>query len=124
MKIQQCPICFNELEVRDCAPCDDCGGDPEELEHLKANKHVYRRYEIYKGLSLILCDFCDVDFGSYSPTYFGFTNAKHIGYQHFHELSELKTPVIAKDKYCAVCRKKLKFLNFLSEIRQRNAKEG
>lgn len=123
MKNTQCPICFSELEVRDCTPCDDCGGDPQELEDLKANKHIYRRYEIYKGLTLTLCNFCDVDFGSYHADYFGFTNGKRIGYQHFRELSELKLPAIAKDKYCTVCYAKLKFLNFLAEIRQMNKEE-
>ncbi|MBK7976177.1 MAG: hypothetical protein IPK07_23855 [Deltaproteobacteria bacterium] len=28
------PLCFAALEVRDVAPCADCGHDPAELAHL------------------------------------------------------------------------------------------
>lgn len=51
--MEQCPICFSELEIRVCAPCDDCGWNvPTEIEHLNKNMHTYATYEIYPGLRL------------------------------------------------------------------------
>lgn len=120
--MEQCPICYLELEVRDCAPCDDCGWDPKEINHLKQGIHTYNTYEVYKGLRLTLCNFCDVDFGSYRPEHFGFTNGKRIGFQHFEFVKELSDPQVVKDKFCPQCSSRLTFLKFLSEIRSLNAK--
>jgi len=63
----QCPICYEVLEVRDLAPCDDCGWDPKEIDNFKENIHTYAEFEVY-GSKLTLCNFCDVDFSSYDPT--------------------------------------------------------
>ena len=121
--MEQCPICSTELEVRECTPCDDCGWDPKELDELKKHKHTYKTYDVYKGLQLTLCNFCDVDFGSYKSEYFGFTNGHRVGFQDFHLVREIKNPQIAKDKFCSTCSARMTFLNFLFEIRQLNAKE-
>lgn len=64
-------MCFGPLDVREAAPCDECGGDPEEIEHFRLGKHTYQRFEVFAGLELTLCNFCMVDFGSYDPTFFG-----------------------------------------------------
>ncbi|NLC23014.1 MAG: hypothetical protein GX776_00855 [Oxalobacter sp.] len=66
-----CPLCHHELDIRDVTPCDVCGANPEELSHLAAGRHTYSEYEIFPELTLVLCDFCDVDFGSYDPVWFG-----------------------------------------------------
>ncbi len=118
--MEQCPICFTELELRDCGPCDDCGWDPTEIEHFNNRKHVYRTYEIYKGLHLTLCNFCDIDFSSYQPDYFGFDHGNRIGFRDFQLITELKNPQIIKDKFCRACSARLTFLNFLFDIRQLN----
>lgn len=120
--MEQCPICYTELEVRDCAPCDDCGWSPTEIDHFKENKHIYRTYDVYKGLRLTLCNFCDVDFGSYKSELLGFANGQRIGYENLHLIKEIKTPQIAQDKFCPHCSYRLKFLNFLFDIRQLNSK--
>lgn len=119
--MEQCPICYADLEVRDCAPCHDCGWDSKEIDHFRENRHTYKTYDIYKGLQLTLCDFCDVDFGSYKPEYFGFKNGHRIGFQDFHLIKEVRNPQIAKDKFCPQCSSRLKFLNFLFDIRQLNS---
>ncbi len=63
--MNHCPICYTELEVRECAPCHDCGWDvPGEIEDLQQKKHTYATFEVYAGLRLNLCSFCMVDFGS------------------------------------------------------------
>src|SRR4051794_5038082 len=59
-----CPICYGPLEFREVAPCYDSGHDPEELEHLSAGRHTYAELRIF-GLTIVLCNFCWVDFSSY-----------------------------------------------------------
>ncbi|MCE3230024.1 MAG: hypothetical protein K0S32_4575 [Bacteroidetes bacterium] len=118
--MEQCPICFEELIVQDCAPCDDCGHHPEELEHFKQNLHTYKTYEIYKGLRLTLCNFCEVDFGSYKSEYLGFKKGRRLGFQNFSFIQDIRSPQITKDKVCLNCSHRLKFLKFLSDIRLLN----
>jgi hypothetical protein len=119
--MEQCPICFTELEVRDCAPCDDCGWDvPKEIGHLNENRHTYTTYEIYQKLRLTLCDFCSVDFGSYKPEYFGFENGRPIELGDFNFVEQLQSPQIVKDKFCPACSQRLKFLSFVAGMRRIN----
>jgi hypothetical protein len=40
----------------------ECGHDPAEIEQARAGKHTYAEYRIFGDLSLVLCNFCDVDF--------------------------------------------------------------
>ena len=119
--MEQCPICFGELEVRDCAPCDDCGWNvPTEIEHLKEKIHTYTTYEVYQGLRLTLCDFCAADFGSYKSEFFGFKNEKRVNLSDFNFVKLIEHPEVAKDKFCPKCCARLKFLKFVAEIRQSN----
>lgn len=119
--MEQCPICFSELGVRDCAPSDNCGWDvPTEIEHLKDGLHTYTTYEIFKGLRLTLCNFCAVDFGSYKSDYFGFSNAKRLGFENFNFVRVIERPEVSKDKFCPECSTRLKFLKFVTEVRQLN----
>src|SRR5688572_17248489 len=80
MKAEQCPICFTTLEACEVAPCMDCGHVPQELEHLREGQHTYAEYRIFGPLSLVLCDFCQVDFDSYDPAYFGLPRTARIGF--------------------------------------------
>lgn len=118
MKKEQCPICYTELEAIECAPCHDCGHLELELKHFKEDLHKYTIYEVYKGLKLQLCDFCDVDFGSYKSAYLGFKDNRRIGYEHFAFVSEVESPALEKDKFCPECQQRLKFLNFLRDLRE------
>jgi hypothetical protein len=118
---EQCPICFSELEVRDCSPCDGCGWDvPTEIEHLTEKIHTYTIYEIYQGLKLTLCDFCAVDFGSYKSEYFGFEKRKPMDLSDFNFIKQVEHPEVVKDKFCPQCSARLKFLKFVAEIRRIN----
>ena len=121
--MEQCPICYHELEVRECAPCDDCGWDPRELNHLQQGIHTYTTYEVYPGYRLTLCNFCAVDFGSYRPEHFGFTHGKRIGFRDFEFVKELTDPQMEKDKFCPQCSGRLTFLKFLSEIRNQHSNQ-
>ena len=58
----------------------ECGSLPEEIEHARAGKHSYAEMSIFSDLSLVLCNFCQVDFGSFKPEMFGLPSESRIGY--------------------------------------------
>jgi hypothetical protein len=114
-----CPECYTPLEIRDITPCHDCGWDPQEFSHYR--KHTYSEVRVLDTDGLVLCDFCEVDFGSYDPTYFGLPRKHRIGFpQH---LRSVTTIGIDKDKYCPKCHKRLAFLKFLGAVRNRRPTE-
>ena len=119
---EQCPICYSELKIIDCTPCYDCGHLPIEINHFKDGKHKYNIYNVYNGLELQLCNFCDVDYGSYKSEYFGFNNNQRIGFENFELIKSIESPRLEKDKYCSKCKKRLRFLTFLNDMREMNMK--
>jgi signal transduction histidine kinase len=72
------------------------------------------------GLRLTLCDFFAVDFGSFKPEYFGFKNGKQLTLGDLSLIKQLNHPEVVKDKFCNTCSSRLKFLTFVSQIRQLN----
>ncbi len=121
MKETYCPLCHSKLEFKNVTPCDECGADDFELDHFK--EHKYHEYVLYHDLRLVLCDFCDVDFGSYDPTYFGFEKDKRIGYEDFELIREVEEVKLRKGKHCPECGYNLPFLKFVKECRISNEKE-
>lgn len=124
LKYTHCPLCNTELQVIDVAPCMECGHLPEETEDALTGKHTYAEMHIFGDLSVVLCNFCQVDFGSWDPTFFGLPrNAKSkIGYGKMQFLRELDTIYIGKDKYCPECNLRLAFLKFVVAARELHAK--
>ena len=116
MAESHCPICYDELEVRDVAPCFDCGHDTAELDHLAEGLHSYAEVLAF-GVSIVLCDFCQVDFSSYDPEYFNRTRSTKLGIEEFVFVRELREPGRAKDKFCVRCRRRLAFLRFVGAVR-------
>lgn len=116
-----CPICYTELQVKEVTPCMQCGADEFELDHYKT--HKYREYELYFGQRLILCDFCDVDFGSYDPTYFGFPKNRRVGFEDFIFIKDIEDKELRKDKFCPQCCNRLPFLKFIDTCRKENGKQ-
>jgi len=116
-----CPICYSELIIKDLTPCMDCGGIEEELGHYK--EHHYREYELYFNQRLVLCNFCDVDFGSYDTSYFGFLKSKQIGFQDFKLIREINDKELRKGKFCPDCHRGLIFLKFVQHCREENQKQ-
>ena len=117
--MEQCPICFTRLEIRECAPCDDCGWDvPAELEHLRQNLHTYTVYETHNGPKLTLCDFCAVDFGSCKPEFLGLKGDKRMTFGELNFVRQIEHPGIVRDKFCPECSLRLKFLKFVVEMRR------
>jgi DNA-directed RNA polymerase subunit RPC12/RpoP len=109
------------MELRECSPCFDCGHEPNEIEHFNNNEHEYYVVKVF-GLEIQLCDFCDADFGSYNPSYFGLKEGpveKHMSASFSDKISK---PVIEKDYVCQQCSHRLKFLEFLKKARDINGK--
>jgi hypothetical protein len=119
-KKSYCPVCYGAFEVIDVAPCDECGSLEEEIRHFLNGEHSYAEFAVY-GTELVLCDFCDVDFSSYHPEFWGFARGKTLGYgsDGFRKLRELPREQlsIAKGKYCPTCKARSTFLEALVEVR-------
>ena len=122
MKASHCPICNEALEVRDVTPCDDCGALPEELEHLRTGQHSYSEWKVFGDLSLVLCNFCRVDFDSYDPGLFGLNSRLDV-VRKMKFVRDVEARTI-KDKCCPACVRRLPFLEFMVEARERHSNPG
>ncbi len=122
MKREQCPVCFEFLETKAVAPCMECGHLEQEIEHALAGKHTYAEMRIFGHLTLVLCNFCMVDFGSYQPDFFGLPLNAKIGFQKMQFVKEIDKIEITKDKVCPACEHRLQFLEFLVAARELHAK--
>ena len=116
MQETHCPVCHTELEVREVAPCYECGGDPTELEDLAARRHTYAEVRAL-GVAIVLCDFCQADFSSYSPSYFNQPANARLGLGEFEFIRDVTDLRVGKDKFCPSCRRRLAFLRFVSDVR-------
>ena len=121
MQATHCPICYTALESREVAPCWDCGHRPNELAECAAGEHTYHEFRAFASLPLILCDFCDADFGSYYASYFGGSASGLVG-----EVLELVREVAPDsqphhDKFCSECEHRLSFLEFRAAAINLNA---
>lgn len=121
MKETNCPICFEPLEVRLVAPCEECGGLPEEITHYEEGLHTYAEYEVFEGLNLILCNFCDVDFASFDTSIFGLSKGARVDISTMKLVRQVESPKISKDKFCVKCGLRLAFLRFLAAAKKQNA---
>jgi hypothetical protein len=98
----------------------DCGHDPKELDEARAGEHTYAEYRIFGDLALVLCDFCQVDFGSYDPTIFGLPLGKSVGMQRGWQFVRDVPASIEKGKCCPECNRRLPFLEFMVAARERH----
>jgi hypothetical protein len=98
----------------------ECGHLPEEIEHALCGRHTYTEVRIFGELSLILCDFCQVDFSSYDPEFFGLPKHTKIGLGSMNFVRPIDEVVITQDKYCPSCHYRLAFLKFLAQARTLN----
>lgn len=99
-EIAMCGQCGSPMNMREIAPCIDCGGDPKEVEHLKSGLHSYSKHELFNGETI--CDFCEADLPSTDPTFWGFpANFKWdeaLAMQASEKISQPKTRVFYKLK--------------------------
>lgn len=99
----------------------DCGHDSTEVEHARAEMHTYAEYRVFGDLSLVLCDFCQVDFTSYDPTFFGLPPGTRIGLgrRDWQFIRDVPSNII-RDKCCVACGYRLPFLEFVIRARLLN----
>ena len=112
-----CPICHTALEVRDVAPCMECGAVTIEIEHALAGKHTYAQYRIFDDLTLVLCNICWLEFGNFNPEYFGLPKDTLLGPSRIDFVRSVDDVQIGEDKYCPNCHARLAFLKFVAEAR-------
>ena len=96
----------------------ECGSDPREIDEARAGEHTYAEYRIFGDLSLVLCDFCQVDFTSYDPTFFGLPRGRRIGIMSGWQFIRDVEPVITLGKCCSLCGYRLPFLEFIVRARE------
>ncbi|MFC0682595.1 hypothetical protein ACFFGH_32605 [Lysobacter korlensis] len=114
-----CPICSSALTPIQVAPCFDCGHAQRELEDWAHGKHEYRVYRIW-GQDIVLCDFCDADFGSYFPDYWGLPEGPLPDYP-LDLVSIVENPQLSQDGYCNQCQHRLAFLRFRQQAIDHNS---
>ena len=95
----------------------ECGSDPREVEEAQAGEHTYSEYRIFGDLSLVLCDFCQVDFSSYDPAFFGLPPGRPVGMASGWRFLRDVDPGIKRDKCCSRCGYRLPFLEFVVRAR-------
>ena len=120
MSENYCPICYSKLEVKEVAPCMECGHLEEEIAHFET--HTYSEMKIFGELSLILCNFCQVDFGSYDPEFFGLPPKTDLGFHKMQFVHSIDNLSIKKDKFCPECHHRIQFLIFVSQARELHIK--
>ena len=114
-----CPICSTELQSITVAPCFDCGHAPAEVEQFARGEHRYHVFELW-GREIVLCDFCDADFGSYFPDYWGMPQRPHPDYP-LRLVRALESPATGQDFYCGNCKHRLAFLVFRQHAKTHHA---
>ena len=122
MKREQCPVCFDFLETKEIASCMDCGHLEEEIEHALSGEHTFTEWKVFGELTLVLCDFCLEDFGSYHPEFFGLPLSTNLGFHKMQFVREIDKVEIIKDKVCLTCKHRLPFLEFLVAARELHSK--
>ena len=126
MKIENCPICYEELEVVETTPCICCGKDQDKISVLKqgiTEQHIhdsfnFATYRAFGKLEVILCDFCPFEFTSFDASFFGFPKEKKMGPENFQFLKIIEKPQIGKDKFCSACYMRSAFITFTLNLRK------
>ncbi len=118
MKNEQCPVCYEILEVRYITPCYVCGGHYTFAEYSKSDS-LFQEFVLDSGQTLVLCEGCWIEEilslqGCLAdelklPKSGGIAIGISI-------LSRSVSPMIQKGKYCNSCDKTLNLLNVIREI--------
>lgn len=85
-----------------------------------SGRHTFAEMRVFADLTAVLCDFCQVDFGSFDPQYFGLPKGSPIGFEGMQFIRTIENIAVAKDKYCPSCGYRLAFLEFVAEAREQH----
>lgn len=96
----------------------ECGNRAEEIRHAVNDFHTFAEMRIFGDLTLVLCDFCQVDFGSFHPDFFGLPRDARIGLKKMQFVRSIEEIRINKDKVCSECGYRLPFLQFVQQARK------
>jgi len=115
--MNNCPICYDELEVRDALPCFVCGcwHQGEDLEK-KVNESDVSIYGLVDNTEIILCHLCyleDVLSGRGDLLeHLNIRKEESAAGVRFFDHAEAK---IIKDKYCTTCEKRLALIKLKAQ---------
>jgi len=120
MQATHCPLCYEPLEAREVGPCMVCGSIPGETEHARSGRHTFAEYRVFGELSLVLCNYCECDFSSFDPGFFGLARGKRVGPLESKDWRFVRDipPAIVQDKCCPNCLYRLPFLEFVVRARE------
>jgi len=121
-----CGRCGKPMIMREVAPCLDCGGNSQELEHMKSGQHYFLKVELFDNE--ILCDFCYADMPSTDPLYWGFPKGFDWGknlYSRSQEeidTQEISNPQSFQEMACSneKCHNTLRKQRFIIENAKRH----
>lgn len=108
------------MNLKNVTPCYDCGDESCEIDEFKNGDHAYSKWEVFPGHQMVLCDFCDADFGSYQFEYWGFSEPVNFDLGDDHFINDITNPQIEKDWCCSECKHRLAFLKVLKAVRTEN----
>src|SRR5262245_16049158 len=106
-RLQQCPVCFGDLEVRKVQPCFVCGGWPD-VKPSKPEHHFIIRED---GTRITLCNICWLeevlsDQGDLKA------RLKIRGERDLVVARSRTTP--EKDKFCPACNRRVALLQVMA----------
>ncbi len=94
---------------------------PVEIDHAREGAHTFAECRIMGDISLVLCNFCQVDLDSIRPEYWGEYNTRRIGFADLEFVRRIDDVQIGRDKYCPECGERLTLLIALKKIRDLHA---
>jgi hypothetical protein len=112
-----CPLCAAGMHWRDVSPCMECGGDPRELKMLDDAAHSYHEVLVFGRFPIVLCDFCQIDFGTYPSYFFGLPRQQHLGFNDLHYSGTVQ-PTLGQDWVCTSCGYRMAFSKFVQALRK------
>lgn len=114
--VPSCPLCEAAMRWRDVSPCMECGGDPRELRMLQDAAHRYFSVLVFGQFPVVLCDFCQIDFGTYPSYFFGLPRQQHLGFNDLRVVEAVE-PSLGQDWVCTGCGYRQAFARFVQGMR-------
>lgn len=112
-----CPLCAGSMEVQECAPCEQCGGEASAIDRFNRNEDNFHLVKVLGGVEIILCTGCMLDFGTVDPAFLGVPPGTNYGFEHMTVVREIPGPSIRPDSFCSSCGYRSKFLHFVKQVR-------